>query len=391
MSKFEWYTLDNSLRRDQVIEGYESFIWTERYSDVGDFQIVIKSTFSSRQLLTTGTMIAMKGSYRIMVIDTVVDETAEDGTRDLTVTGKSLENLLNDRVAFDAVLDTTSHPNWTITDTPGNVVRTMFNQICVFGLLDPNDSIPFFQEGTLLPTGSIEEPSDEVTVSVQPDTLLNSIKTICDAYFLGFRFVRNGELGQVYFEVYTGDDRTSSQRDRNPVIFDQNLENLEKPTVLTSTAAVKNVAYVFAQNAARVVFAVGADISARGTGRRVLLVKSNNTADAGEELDAALESEGLTALAAQRITYQFDGELPSSIPYVYGVDYSLGDLVEERNSEGFGNDMLVTEQIFSSDKTGDQAYPTLTIKQLITPGTWASYDHDIEWSEEDTSIIWATL
>jgi hypothetical protein len=36
----EWYTLDDALRRDQVIEEFNSFIWTERYSAWGDFQII---------------------------------------------------------------------------------------------------------------------------------------------------------------------------------------------------------------------------------------------------------------------------------------------------------------------------------------------------------------
>lgn len=387
----EWYTLDENLRRDTVIEGFESFLWTERYSDVGDFQIVTKSTYNSRQLLTTGTWIAMKGSPRVMIIDTVVDETAEDGTRNLTITGKSLEALFADRVAFSAVVDTTTIPNWTLTDTPGNIVRTMFQDICVTGLIDPHDTIPFYTPGTLIGSGNISEESSIITVAALPDTLLNTIKKICDTYNLGFRLIRNGEAGQIFFEVYTGSDRTSAQQILSPVIFDPNLDNLDKPMVLTSTAAVKTVAYVFAQNGSAIVYAVNADINAVGTNRRVLLINSNNTAPAGEELDAALQGEGLLALANQRTVYQFDGELTPRIPYVYGVDYNLGDLVEERNSDGYGNFMVVTEQIFSSDDSGERSYPTLTLREVITPGTWTSYDHDIKWSDEDTSVIWATL
>lgn len=387
----EWYTLDENLRRDTVIEGFESFIWTERYSDVGDFQIVIKSTYATRTLLTTGKWLAMKGSKRVMIIDTVVDETAEDGTRNLTVTGKSLENLFADRVAFSAVVDTTSTPNWTLVGTPGDIVRTMFQDICVTGMIDLHDTVPFYTPGTLIGSGNIAEEPSIITVTALPDTLLNTFKKICDTFNLGFRLVRNDEEGQIFFEVYTGSNRTSGQTILSPVIFDPNLDNLDKPMVLTSIAAVKTVAYVFAQNGSAIVYAVGANINAAGTDRKVLLINSNNTADAGEELDASLESEGLLALANQRTVYQFDGELTPHIPYVYGVDYNLGDLVEERNSDGYGNFMVVTEQIFSSDDTGERSYPTLTLREVITPGTWSSYDHDIQWDEEDTSVIWATL
>lgn len=391
MEEPEWYTLNDSLQRDQVIEGFESFIWAERYSSWGDFQVVTKSTYPNRQLLTTGTLIAMKNSRRVMITDTVVDETAEDGTRNLTVTGKSLESLLDDRVAMPAVTDTTTTPAWVVTDTPGNVARYMFQQICVAGVLNAGDTIPFYHSGALLPAGNIPEESSLITVSAPPDTLYNTIKKICDTYFLGFRIIKNGDAGELYFEVYTGSDKTSGQLSLKPVIFAPDMDNLENGTLLTSTAPVKTVAYVYAQNGSRVVYAVGANIDADGTDRRVLLINSSNTLDAGIELDDALEAEAQIALANQRLVYAFDGELPQDIPYVYGVDYDLGDLVEERNGDGYGNQMIVTEQIFSSDKTGHRSYPTLSVKQLVTPGTWASWDHNEEWQDEEETVIWANL
>lgn len=387
----EWYTLDDQLRRDTVIEGFESFIWTERYSESGDFQIVIKSTFESRQLLVPDLMITRIGSTYVMKIDTVSDETDEDGTRNLTVTGRSLEALLDDRVGMPAITDTTTTPTWNLTGTPGDVVRNAFHTICVVGVLNANDTIPFYHSGTLLPAGNIPEESGEITVAASPDTLYNLFKTICDTYFLGFRFVRNAEAGQIYFEVYTGNDRTTDQIILNPVVFDPNMENLEKVSLLQSTALMKTVAYVFAQNGSAEVYAVGASVDDSGSKRRVLLINSSNSSEAGEELDAALVQEGTLALAAQRQIYAFDGELPQTIPYVYGRDYGLGDLVEERNSDGFGNQMIVTEQIFFANNEGERAYPTLTLKQVLTPGTWAVEDPDLDWNEVPDPEVWATF
>src|SRR5690242_5410397 len=285
--KYEWYTLNSSFQRDTVIEGFESFIWTERYSSFGEFQIVTKSTVKSRALLQPGVMIAMKGSYYTMIIDTVVDETANDGTRNLTVTGKSFEALLNDRVAMPAIADTTTTPAWVLSDTPQNVIKTMFTDICVTGVINAGDIIPQYHSGTLLPDGNIGDPTDIITVSAPPDTLYNTIKKIADTYFLGFRMPRDGDTGNVYFEVYVGSDRTSTQSTLPPVVFDPAMDNLEKPTLLSSTAAVKTVAYVFAQNGSAMVYAVGADATADGTDRRVLLVNSSNTEAAGPKIGRA--------------------------------------------------------------------------------------------------------
>jgi hypothetical protein len=387
----EWYTLDSSLRRDQVIEGFQSFIWTERWQDAGDFQIVIKSTYQNRQLLQPETLLAMNQSKRIMKVDTVSDVTDQNGVRNLTVTGFSLEALLKDRVAMPAITDTTTTPNWVITDTPANIIRYMFNQICVACVLSGNDTIPFYHSGTLLPAGSIPEDSDPITVTAAPDTLFNTIQKLAQAYFLGFRLVRNGDAGEIYFEVYTGNDLTSDQTVRSPVIFDPNMDNLGGVSLLTSTAAIKTVAYVYAQNGSAVVYSPTANPDATGLDRRVLLVNSSNSDPAGPDLSAALAQEGLLALTNQRTVYAFDGQLPQEVPYAYGVDYNLGDLVEERNSDGFGNQMYVTEQIFSSDNTGEKQYPTLTVAQVITPGSWLSFDPSVHWTDEDPTVNWTDL
>jgi hypothetical protein len=390
--ELECFTLDDSLRRNQMVEGYESFIWTERYQVSGDFQFVMKSTPQSRSLLAPGTWLGLNVSKYVMIVDTVKDEIdATDGSRNITVTGKSLENMFGDRVAMPAISDTTTNPNWVVTGTPGNVIRYMVDQICVVCILDEHDTIPFYRMGSLLPPGNISEPTDSVTITAQPDTLYNTITQIANTYGLGFRLIRNGDAGEIYFEVYMGNDLTSNQTILNPVIFDPNLDNLQGITQLSSSAQVKTVAYVYATNGSAVVYAVGADPNATGSDRRVLIVNSSNDADASDALTAALQQEGLMALAAQTLVYSFDGELTPSVPYTYGVDYNLGDLVEERNSDGYGNMVVVTEQIFSSDNTGQKSYPTLTLVQTITPGTWESWDSNQAWSDVDPSVEWGTV
>jgi hypothetical protein len=57
-------------------------------------------------------------------------------------------------------------------------------------------------------------------------------------------------------------------------------------------------------------------------------------------------------------------------------DYRLGDLVEMRNGDKATTHRRVTEQIFVSDSQGDRSYPTLTLNQYITPGTWDSWGNE---------------
>ena len=112
---------------------------------------------------------------------------------------------------------------------------------------------------------------------------------------------------------------------------------------------------------------------------------------AGPDLTTALTQRGLAALAGQAPTYSFDGETPGTGGYTFGVDYLLGDVVEERDTGGFGNQMRVTEIIFTADNTGEKVYPTLSINNVITPGTWSAWDQTQTWSEVDPGVHWADL
>jgi hypothetical protein len=387
-----WFTLDDQFRRQQIIEGFQSFIWTERFNTAGDFQIVAKSTHANRQLYADQTWIGKQGSTYIMKIDTIQDAIDENtNAQNLTITGKSLEFLLDDRVAMPGLDDLATTPNWVITGTPGAIARELFSRVCFETALDVHDNIPNYQPGTLLTEGNLGEPTDTITLTASPDTLYSTLTQLCAAYSLGFRFVRNGDAGEVYFEIYVGNDLTSNQGVLPAVIFDQNMDNLIGQNVLNSSSILKTVAYVYATNGMQIVYAPTADPAAEGAGRRVMLVNSSNDADAGPDLDAALRAEGLIALAAQRQVYAFDGKIPPGVSYVYGQDYALGDLVEERNSDGFGGLMLVTEHISSSDTTGDTEYPTLSVSQVITPGSWLNFEGDNVWADIPDTVHWADL
>lgn len=388
----EWYILDDNLRRDQIIEGFESFIWTERYQAWGDFQILIMSTPETRNTFQPGVRIGMKFSYRVMTIETVQDDLADDGTKKLTITGRSIEAWLDDRVAMPALTGSGSSgsPKWTVTDTPVNIANYLFQQICVAAILDANDTIPYYHAGTLLPAGSIAPPATTVTMDFDIGTLYADLQLICVTYNLGFRLAKDNDTGNVYFEIYTGTDRTSHQFVRQAIIFSQDLESVTKTSILNSTAGSKNVAYVFAQNGAAKVYSPLVDSTIAQDERRVLVVDASDIdLPAGAALDVAIQQRGQQELAANPAVYILDGEVNQLQPYIYGTDYNLGDKVEERSVDGAVNTMIVTEQIFVSDDQGERSYPTLTLSTTAPAGSWNAEPHGEHWSDVLTSVHWA--
>lgn len=386
----EVYILDSLLRREKVVDLFESLIWAERFADVGDFELVLHSNAENRGLFVVGTRLAVNNSHYVMVVETVENTTDADGLMMLKVRGRSLESTLDSRVARGSMTDLTTEPNWVLTGTPGDIARSIFTQICITGILDPNDVIPFVSVGTILPDDTIPEPLDPVTLTIEPTTVLSAIKEICALYDLGFRMVRNYDSTQLYFDVYSGSDRTTQQTTLRSVVFQAELDNLQNTTELTTSADDKNVAYVFSPVGFEVVYPVDVDPSVEGFERRVLLVRADDiTSTDPTEASTAMFQRGREELSKHRSVYAFDGEIDQRSPYVYGVDYNLGDLVEVRNADGVTNNMRVTEQIFVSDTEGERSYPTLTLNVFIASGTWLAWDYNQVWEDLGTEEFWA--
>jgi hypothetical protein len=448
----EVYTLDNLLRRETVVDRFESIIWTERFSAYGDFELVLNSTLENRRLFVTGTRLALNESYRVMTVETIEDKTDSEGRNMLTLKGRSLEMIMEDRVAKKHLNDLGVEAKWGITGTVYAITMAIFRTMCTtYGTeyLDPADPIPFYVQGTIFPADTNPMPSEAITVWIEPDTVYKVIKDLCDIYDLGFRLYRNFDTSQLRFDIYAGSNRTTTQTTFPAVVFSPDLDNLQNTSELTTMEMYKNVAYVFTEQGFAVVYPEEVDPTTAGFERRVLLVKPTDitvvvpdtveetaakakqttasnlesnitpTSTAGEKLAAtnarsaanvAQAAADLSMAAAERIAVEpqlrrrgleelakcrrysaFDGEINQNSDYKYGLNYNLGDMVEMRNVDGVTNKMQVTEQIFVSDKEGDRSYPTLAINQFIEPGSWIAWKYNQFWVdlENNPEETWA--
>lgn len=389
----EVYILDSFFRRITVVDKFESLIWTERFADIGDFELHLHSTPENRNLFPTGTMLAINESYRVMTVETVEDATDDEGRRILTLKGRSLEKILDDRAARDNTNNTTTTPKWVLTGLPVDIAKLIFHNTCVLGHFSPYDIIPYINEGPgVFPEDTISEPADTVTVEIEPMSVYTATKQLADLYGFGFRLIRNQDFTQLYYDVYMGSDRTTSQDTLPAVIFSPDLDNLKNTRELTTTATYKNVAYVLSPVGTAVVYPDDVDpATATGFNRHVLWVNADDITDPTPgTLAARLEQRGKEELAKNRRLSAFDGEISRFNQYTYGIDVHLGDLVELRSGTGLTNNLQVTEWIFVQDKEGQRSYPTLSQNTFITPGSWIAWDSDEEWEDLDPDpLAWS--
>jgi hypothetical protein len=211
-----------------------------------------------------------------------------------------------------------------------------------------------------------------------------AIQNICDVYGMGFRLVKDPASSNLYWDVYVGSDRTTGQTSLPAVVLSSALDNLQNTTELRSIALFKNVAYVYSKEGMEIVYGQDVDPDVAGFDRRAMFIKMDEIEDGDPDASDKMIQRGREELAKARNVIAFDGEMSPTAQYTYGVDYNLGDLVELRNDSGTASIMRVTEQIFSSDKEGIRRYPTLELYTVVTIGSWASFNPDIEWQDMTT-------
>lgn len=397
----EVYALDSLFRRTEVVDRFESCVWNERWCDIGEFELLLQSTRANRQLFKSGVRLAINESKRVMTVETAESSSDSEGRRILRVKGRSLESILEDRLAIGTQANSEPLPEWIIQDTPEWVARSMFASIVVNGDLHPSDVVPQVYWGppghpdgpnpsqlatdSLYPTDTISESNFQIVWTQKHASLYKAIKEVADIYDFGFRLYRNGDTGQLFFNIYTGSDRTLEQTTLTPIIFSQDLQNLMNTTEFNTMEKTKNVAYVLWEHPdtnviiREVVYAPEVDpTDLTGLDRRILYVDgeiSDDDKNNPAAVSASLIRQGLDELAKHRAFTGFDGEISQYAQYKYEQDYYLGDMVVMQNSDGMRNNMRVTEQIFVSDREGDRAYPTLAFRNFIQPGSWEDFGY----------------
>jgi hypothetical protein len=339
-----------------------------------------------------------------MILESVDDTVDEQGKATLTLTGHSIEAIFKSRLARNGLSDLETDPKWILTGTPKEIAEGMVYDIVFAGVNDPGDVIEFFLETPdwIFPADTIPEVLDEVVYEVSPQDLYTALVDLCEVYNMGWRIYREWEFGApLTFGVYMGVDRTSQQTTVPAVVFSPSLDNMQNTTEFSTAANYKNVAYVVSPVGHEIVYGTDVDPGISSYQRRVLYVQADDIQDV-DPGDATLRmiQRGQEALAKARVFSGFDGQLSQNSGYSYGggpsfnpfatgaKTYNLGDLVELQSASGSKSIMQVTEQIFVIDTQGYRAYPTLTTKSLVVPGSWDSLSPILAWDDIDSGTVW---
>lgn len=371
------FILNSAYEKIDVVDTFESLIWTDRFKSIGDFELVTPDNHTNRTILPLGTRLQIKGSSRIQVVETMESQLDNEGRKLLTFSGRSSEKILEDRVLYNSQ---NPNQNYYLLDTPLNQLKNLYTYVCQQPTIFPFDVTNIPYASNTLPD-TLFLPNQRITLDLKPQSLYKAMTDLADNYAMGFRIIKPHSEANPVFNAYMGRDRTTRQSVDNPVIFSASLDNLSDINEINSNMVYKNVAVIGHKMGVTVVSDPSLNgQTPKGLDRRAIFIDASSVEDPLNVGLPEVVQKGLEALSNARPYQAFDGKVNEYSNYVYDQDYYLGDLVEMHSHNGMQNLMRVTEQIFISDREGDRTYPTLDLDTFITPGSWSDDKYKQNWS-----------
>lgn len=343
--------LNTDLDAISVVDTYESFIWTDRYRQPGDFELYTSMMLSVLQYIRQDYYIWNRDSEHVMIIEKIrIDSDVEDGNH-ITVIGRSLESILDRRIVWGQQV---------IRGNLQNGIKTLLNS-CIIEPSNSNRKISnfIFKEST-------DPAITSLTIDAQytGDNLLTVIEKICAERDIGFKVTLNDNK-QFVFELYAGVNRSYDQTSNPYVVFSPKFENIINSNYIESKSALKTITLIGGEGegSARKYTTVG---GGSGLNRREIFTDARDiSSDAGDgvtltdaEYTAQLQQRGREKLSENTDVTSFEGQVETTIMFKYGEDFFNGDIVQITNEYGHETKARILEIVMSENEEGTSVYPT---------------------------------
>lgn len=370
----EPYTLNRKFLKQDVIDGFSSIIWTERYYGDGEVELVVPTTQDMIDKLVEGTFLGIKESNEVMIL-----ETADIEEDKLKVTGISLLPWLNNRFVRTSAAHADKY--WYISGgSAGKTLWDIVNAMCVQGspYLDGTINTGVVNPQQLVIPGlglhAYDTSGPNISVGIPFGPVYDALKEIATTYQVGMQITLDSATDSAYtlgFRSYKGLDHTSAQTVNLVVRFSPQMDSFTNIKELHSISKFKTLVYAFApENPGGLATTPGiSNLTGPqyvGFDLRALLVfaediSTDMIAGSAASLLNILNSRAYDALTTNHYVQAVDGEIVPDSEFKYGVHYNLGDIIEVQGNSGIVQTARITEYIRAQDAAGERAYPTVSM------------------------------
>ena len=362
------YVLNKQFEPVYVVDSFISFIWTDRYSDYGDFEIDLIATPEQFEIFKIGYYLQIKESSHLMIIESIqITADAEDGDK-LQITGRSLESILSRRVVWGQ-----------ITFGARKTVQEVIERLLTDAFMTPGNryvsNFRFKSNPELAESPILSEENTSYGIQYTGDEISSAVMGLCYDHSLGFKMGLNDDK-EIVFELYKGVDHSYDNPNNNTyVIFSPEFENVLSSNYLESHKGLKNVSLIGGEGEgnARVMVAVGDNeytgldrfemfTDARDISSRSYDEQGNEIVISQSDYVTLLAYRGIEKLAECQKNVAFEGEVETKKSFIYGEDYFLGDIVELADNYGHEKKCRVVEMVVSyTVSDGYSIYPTFEL------------------------------
>ena len=270
--------LDESMIIQHICEDYKSVVWTERFHGFGDFKLVVPGTLENLRTYQLDYYLYTKGTNKLMIIEQVELNTEYGKESLLTVSGRSLESILDRRVMHP-------YPMWDgtylckhertrgkVKDVIKHYTNLLFKQrdsldesherhVMGFGWYSVDelpDGIRKGRPASSLDIGDIQVSSagyvrgmsqnesyknigyDDKDPYTMEGSWYKLVQELTDLTMSGWAIEYNGEDPYYWYGyTYNGVNRTFGQGERPAVVFSPKYDNLSKATYFKSKVATR--------------------------------------------------------------------------------------------------------------------------------------------------------
>lgn len=388
------YTLTDQFLAKDAIDQYVSVIWTERYSEAGEVQIVVPATAEMIDKLRPGTFLALRGTDEVMLLET---QSIENNL--MTVAGKTLLIFLDERLVWfkNAAAQSADDPkilDWAAKDkAPGSFIAYVVYEMVIDPKPYPTQGYPntnldwAFDKIDKLSLGAVDTSGTPKRLTAPTGPLYEAITTLAKQEGVGISlYLESATIDTGYslkFKTYRGVDHSTGSA--APLVrLVPDFDTLSDLKEVRSISGYKNVCYVWWQNAISWHYAEPTLPKPEGFERRCMVRDAEgnpvgNTKGTSvwgwpityvgpDDIAAFREQNARDALANHNYILAIDGQTSPNADYKYGIDYGLGDIIELEGITGAISKARITEYIRSHDKSGLKEYPTITVLEPENAG-----------------------
>lgn len=263
--------LDTSFNAVAVVEAYMSFIWTDRYDDVGDFELYVPASAPYLDKIRNDFYLACSETVdgttqRLMIVEKIEYKTDLEDGNSVVISGRSLESILDRRIVWKDDGSVTEINKMTIHEKIPSIGDATWAdeahknepfplQNGIQFLLEMNAINPSNANRLIGQLKFIESTDTRITsLTMTPcayrgNSLYDLIRGLCDMFSISFRiyYDETDEAHPLVFQLYKGLNHLSSQTENGYVCFSTEYDNLLSSDSSLDMTTYKTMAYFVGQ------------------------------------------------------------------------------------------------------------------------------------------------